>query len=112
MSEVHIKFMEALKLQEKEDKEEGRSSIISKITINTKFSNLRVLSDNKYYNVGAITISFYQNLYELSFSNILETIQKTYNEVLTKEEVELIIESMGNAFLKIIEKEVEDKGQL
>lgn len=79
------------------------------LKLSSSFNNLRPIGITDNYNGGNFEILFHQNIYEISYSGSQQTISKLYDEELTEEEMNAIVESIGNWFYTQIEKAIENE---
>jgi len=74
------------------------------------YQKLRPVGDNTSYNGGEIKFIFHQNAYEVEYTGANKSISKLYNQSLSDGEIQLIVETIGNWFIRNIEKAIEDAG--
>jgi hypothetical protein len=80
---------------------------VRKLTIQCNPKGLRNIINAIGLNGGSITIDFLHNSYEVNFTKAEKAINKLYHQPLSKEEIEIITEILGNFFFDVIEQSIE-----
>jgi hypothetical protein len=80
---------------------------ISVIQISISFHRLRESRTDININGGNLSVSFYDNVYEINFTAAARPVTKLYSEGLSAEECRYIIESLGNFVVESVEVALE-----
>lgn len=85
-----------------------RLKVINKPTtkelkLHASLQRLRTSNSNTNFNGGTITIAFHSNVYEIIYTGTKKSIANSYNQHLTKEEIESIVSTMTTWLLRNIE---------
>lgn len=80
---------------------------ISQITMGCHPKGLRNLINSISLNGGEISISFQRNTYEVTYTNNNIPLNKLYHQSLTQNEIDKIINDLGNFFYNVIEQVME-----
>lgn len=79
------------------------------IFFSISFRGLRNKDNNLIMSGGKISIEFFSNAYELSYTNSKQRLNKLYNQELTDIEINGIINSIGSWFMKNLSEYLEKK---
>ena len=89
----------------------GLAEPISEIKLSASFQKLRPVGDSTSYNGGEVKFIFHQNAYEIDFIGSNKNISRLYDQLLTDEEIQQIVETVGNWFFANIEKAINNAGK-
>ena len=84
---------------------------LKEINFHTAFQKLRTLATNENYHGGEIKVVFHNNVYEIYFTGSKEPINKLYDEYLDDNEIEMIVETIGNWLFNNIETALENESK-
>ena len=87
----------------------GFTEPIGDIKLSAAFQRLRPIGNNTSYNGGEVKFIFHQNAYEVECTGSNKNISRLYDQTLTDEEIQQIVETVGNWFFSNIEKAIEGK---
>ena len=81
----------------------GKDLLVRRILFQCQAIGLRSLKTENLINGGEIYISFFENVYEITVPNQSTSINKLYDEPLSKEEINILVESVGTFLFNNIE---------
>jgi Fic family protein len=101
-------FLDASVSAKADKLDEIKTTDLGEIDIDVSFENLRAKNNKKHYDGGRVQLLFHTNFYEI-LMNEKSVISKLYHEVLNEEEMDSIVETLGNQLFRDIELDIDEE---